>query len=98
MKLLIGILVLMLVLTQYRLWVGDGGLEEVKRLQNAVSQQKAANDTLQKRNKALEAEVVNLKQGFEAIEDRARSELGMIKEGETFIQVVEEPKAAPKAE
>lgn len=77
-------------LLQYRLWFGDGSLIEVWRLNKAVEEQMKANAELTERNKSLEAEVEDLKQGVEAIEERARSELGMIKEDETFFQAIEE--------
>jgi cell division protein FtsB len=90
MKLLIAILVILAVLLQYRLWFGDGGLLEVWELHRAVEIQKQENAVLMERNKALEAEVKDLKQGLDAIEERARSELGMVKKDETFFQAVEE--------
>ena len=90
MKLLIAILVILAVLLQYRLWFGDGGLLEVWELHRAVETQKQENAVLMERNKALEAEVKDLKQGLDAIEERARSELGMVKKDETFFQAVEE--------
>ncbi len=89
MRIITGILVLLFVLLQYDLWVGEGSLASAWRLQQAVKTQQQENDRLKERNTALAAEVVDLKQGLDAIEERARSELGMIKEGETFIQVVE---------
>ena len=75
---------------QFRLWFGDGGLIEVDRLQQTVAIQKSQNTALKERNLTLEAEVKDLQQGVAAIEERARSDLGMIKEGETFYQTVEE--------
>lgn len=79
---------------QYRLWFADGGLVEVHRLEQAVAEQAARNERLRERNRALAAEVRDLKQGLDAVEARARSELGMVREGETFYQVVE-PAAGP---
>ena len=90
MRLLLIILVVVLVMLQYKLWVGDGGVSEVWRLKNSVEQQQQENRVLKERNMALEAEVKDLKQGLEAVEERARSELGMIKEDETFYQTIEE--------
>lgn len=76
---------------QISLWVGDGSLAEVKELNNAVAKQKLSNKQLKERNETLAAEVRDLKQGLEAVEERARSELGMIKkENETFYQIVEQ--------
>ena len=89
MRTILGILVLLFVLLQYDLWVGEGSLASAWRLQQSVKAQQQQNDALKERNAALAAEVVDLKQGQDAIEERARSELGMIKDGETFIQVVE---------
>ena len=90
MKTLVIILIVLTILLQYRLWFGDGGLVEVWNLRHAVEEQKQENAALMERNKALEAEVKDLKQGLDAIEERARSELGMIKKDETFYQAVEE--------
>ncbi len=91
MRWIIGLLVLLLLLLQYKLWVGDGSLAEVLDLYQQVELQKDENRRLRERNQALEAEVLDLKQGLEAIEERAREELGMIKEDETFYQIIEEP-------
>ena len=87
MKILAAILLFLFVLLQYDLWVGDGSMATVHHLQQAVQNQQQANEKLKQRNATLAAEVADLKQGSEAIEERARSELGMIREGETFIQV-----------
>ncbi|RPE77159.1 cell division protein FtsB [Vulcaniibacterium tengchongense] len=82
---------------QYRLWFGEGGDRSVARLQRQVQQQARENAGLQQRNDALAAEVEDLKSGEAAVEERARSELGMIKPGETFYRVVEpETSAAPR--
>ena len=81
----------LLLILQYRLWVGDGSLAEVWDLYQQVEMQRDENRKLRERNQALEAEVQDLKQGLEAIEERAREELGMIKEGETFYQIIEPP-------
>ena len=83
------ILLILLVALQVQLWTGHGGLRDLWRLQQSVADQKKANDALKKRNETLSAEVEDLKHGKEAIEERARSELGLLKPGETFIQVVE---------
>jgi len=95
MRWLIALLMVLLVYLQYRLWVGDGSLAEVWRLRGAVAEQRAENARLQERNQALDAEVRDLKEGLEAVEERARSELGMIREGEVFYQIVEEPGPEP---
>ena len=86
---LILILVALLIGTQYKLWVGRGSLAEVRELEQAVARQREENARLAERNAALEAEVADLKQGLEAVEERARSELGMIKDDEEFHQIVE---------
>lgn len=81
---------LFLLVLQYQLWFGNGGLLRAWQLEERVAQQRAENAKLDERNKALEAEVRDLKQGIEAIEERARTDIGMIKKGETFFQVVDE--------
>ena len=90
MKVLIAILILLLLILQYKLWFGDGNMREVWQLEETIKIQKVENQKLRDRNVALEAEVKDLKQGLEAIEERARNELGMIKKDETFFQIVEE--------
>ena len=77
-----------IVLLQYPLWFGKGGWVRVWTLERQVQEQKLANAALAQRNGALDAEVRDLKQGFEAIEERARYELGMIKQDEIFFQTV----------
>ena len=93
MKALVAILIVLLLILQYKLWFGDGNMREVWKLQAAIEEQKKENEKLRERNAALEAEVQDLKQGMEAIEERARSELGMIKKGETFYQIIETEEA-----
>jgi cell division protein FtsB len=91
-------LLLLLVLLgwlQYRLWFGNGGEREVADLQAQVQRQARDNTGLRERNAALAAEVQDLKSGEAAVEERARSELGMIKPGETFYRVVDPENAAP---
>jgi cell division protein FtsB len=92
MKLLGGILAALIVLIQYPLWLGKGGWIRTWEIGGRVSAQQDANAALEQRNVALDAEVRDLKQGLEAIEERARYELGMIKSDEVFFQVVEKPK------
>jgi len=89
MKVAIAVLVLMLLGLQYRLWVGDGSLSEVVRLKAELKAQQELVDKLTIRNNALEAKVVDLQNGTEAIEELARKNLGMIKNGEEFFQIVE---------
>jgi len=90
MKIILAILLVMLLMLQIKLWRGDGGIVDTLRLQQAVDHQIQENNSLSERNKALEAEVEDLKKGVDAIEERARSELGLIKPGETFFQTVDE--------
>jgi cell division protein FtsB len=94
MKWLATALVVALILLQYRIWVSDDGMRGVGRLQHAVSAQQKLNATLIERNSRLAAEVQDLKAGTAAIEERARSDLGMIGPNETFYQVVEPAPAA----
>ena len=89
MKPFIAILIIVLLVLQYKLWFGDGNVREVWQLQAAIEVQKKENEKLKERNAALEAEVKDLKKGLQAIEERARNELGMIKQGETFYQIIE---------
>lgn len=89
LKFVIAILLVLLLVLQYRLWFGDGSLAEVHRLERQVERQRVQNQGLRERNRALAAEVRDLKSGLDAVEARARSELGMVGEGETFYQVVE---------
>jgi len=89
LRLLLVVLVALLAFLQYRLWWGEGGRRSVAVLQQRVEQQTHENDGLKQRNAALAAEVEDLKSGEAAVEERARSELGMIKPGETFYRVVE---------
>ncbi len=90
MRILIGVLLFLLLVLQYRLWVGEGSLAEVHSLREQVEVQKAELETMRRKNEALQAEVQDLKQGHEAVEERARHELGMVREDETFYQVIEE--------
>lgn len=91
MRLLIAVLIILLVVLQYKLWVGQGGYFDVRRLEQELTAQRSNNEQLLERNRALQAEVKDLKKGLAAIEERAREELGMIREGETFYQVVPAP-------
>ncbi|HEX7386457.1 MAG TPA: cell division protein FtsB [Castellaniella sp.] len=88
-RLLVIALIGLLAALQYRLWLGDGGMLPRHRLQVAVDQATRQDDALGKRNSALQAEVDDLGKGGQAIEARARSELGMIRNGETFYLVVQ---------
>lgn len=89
------VLALLLGWLQYRFWFGPGNSGEVMMLEAQVANQERDNEGLQQRNDALAAEVKDLKEGQSAIEERARSELGMIKPGEKFYRVVEDAPVAP---
>ena len=88
MRILGAILVALIVLIQYPLWLGKGGWLTAWRLENKLDTEKAKNAKLEVRNAALAAEVRDLKQGTEAIEERARSEMGMVRADEVFFQFV----------
>ena len=79
----------MIAVLQFQLWIGDDSVRSLSLLEDQVAEQKSINMSLEDRNKKLEIEVVDLKTGVEAIEERARSELGMIEQGETFFLIVE---------
>lgn len=89
MKLIAAFIVFMIFLLQYRLWLGDGSIRQVNEYQQKVDRLKQQVNEKKERNEALYAEVEDLRKGDEAVEERARHELGMIKEDETFIQVIE---------
>ena len=88
MKFVAAGLLILLVLLQYRLWLGDGGMREVARLRAEISAAAHENAALRERNRTLAAEVQDLKKGTTAIEERARTDLGMVGKSETFYQVV----------
>lgn len=105
MKRLIAFLLVLIALLQYRLWFGDGGIAEWHELQVRIEELRQEGERRKARNAALDADVRDLKEGTDAIEERARQELGMIREGETFVQVFEKPhpqsqppQAQPEAE
>jgi cell division protein FtsB len=95
MKVLLAALIVVLVLLQYRIWISDQGVRPVYRLERVVAAQEKLNAHLSRRNARLEAEVADLKTGTGAIEERARSQLGMIGPHETFYMVVEPPRFPP---
>ncbi|HYD58386.1 MAG TPA: cell division protein FtsB [Burkholderiales bacterium] len=92
MRILGGILAALILLIQYPLWLGKGGWLRAWQVENDLSRQKAKNVQLEVRNAGLAAEVRDLKQGTEAIEERARYELGMTRGDEVFFQIADEPK------
>ena len=85
---LLIILAIAVLATQGRLWLADDGFRKTRQLRDAVQEQRAQNEELRERNASLEAEVINLKEGHDAAEERARTDLGMIGKNETFFQVV----------
>lgn len=97
MKPLALLLISMIALLQYQLWLGKGNWITVWDLKEEVKAERQTNRYLQNRNTILEAEVNDLKQGFDAIEERARSELGMIKQDEIFFQVLNNNQEIPQS-
>jgi cell division protein FtsB len=96
MKLLTLALTVLIALIQYPLWLGKGSWLRVWEVDRQIQEQRGANRKLQARNVALDAEVNDLKQGFEAVEERARSELGMIRQDEIFFQILEDQGSRPQ--
>ena len=93
MRWLMGGLLGLLLLLQYRLWFAEGGLAEANRLASQLEEAEAENATLSDRNATLTRELMALQNGNDAVEKNARENLGLIKEGEAYYQFVEEPKA-----
>lgn len=89
-RIIVAVLVLMTVGLQVRLWIGEGSLAHESGLRIEVDQRIAENKQKQRRNEILKAEIVDLRDGLEAVEAKARSELGLIKEGETFFLLLED--------
>lgn len=88
MRWMLAVLGMVALLLQGALWLSDDGYRKTAKLRDAVAEQRTLNEELRTRNAALDAEVINLKQGLEAAEERARTDLGLIGPGETFYQVV----------
>jgi cell division protein FtsB len=88
MKILIAVLILLIIGLQYKLWFGDGSLSEVVQLSRELETQRTRLEELEARNRILEAQVLDLQKGLDAFEEKARNDLGMIKQGETFIQLI----------
>ena len=95
MRVLTFTLAVLLVAIQYPLWLGKGGWVRVWEHDRQLAAQREKNDALQARNAALDAEVRDLKQGLEAVEERARFELGMVRQDEVFFQIVDRPRGVP---
>ena len=95
MKVLAGIFAALILLIQYPLWLGKGGWLRAWEVDRRLSAQQGANQALERRNLALGAEVRDLKQGVEAVEERARYELGFVKPDEVFFQVLEPLRPVP---
>ena len=93
MKILAIVLGVLILLIQYPLWLGKGGWLKVWDADRQVAAQKQVNDDMQSRNDGLAAEVTDLKQGMEAVEERARYDLGFVKKDEVFFQIIEPSKA-----
>ena len=91
MRVVTLILFVLLVLLQFKLWLGEGGFREVARLETRVGDQRQVNEDLLQRNAELQAEVEDLRERLDAVEERARNELGLIKPDEQFYQVVPPP-------
>ena len=88
MRAFTALLLIVFSLLQYRLWFGKNSVPDYLKLQEEVTRQQLANETLRQRNKLLYADTDDLKLGTEAIEERARNELGMIKQNETFFRLI----------
>lgn len=95
MKIIAFVLLLLLIWLQYKIWLQDGGIPEVIQLREEVGEVGVEVKKLQERNSSLAGEVKDLKKGLDAIEERARSEMGMIKQGEVYYQVIESEQDAP---
>ena len=89
MKTIIALMIALFLLMQYKLWFGDGSIPQVVELRQRVEEQRDKNEQARQRNMILATEVDDLKTGLDVIEELARSDLGMVKEGETFIHIVD---------
>ncbi|PCI20205.1 MAG: cell division protein FtsB [Piscirickettsiaceae bacterium] len=88
MKTLVAILIILLVFLQYKLWIAEGNVQDLWALEGRIESLMVENKTLSKRNKALQAEVENLKTGLDVVEEKARRDLGLVGKDETFFQIV----------
>ena len=98
MRLLALALIALIALIQYPLWIGKGSWRRVWEIDQQIRAQRDVNRQMQARNAALDAEVIDLKQGLDAVEERARSELGMVKKDELFFQILEPQRPGSKSE
>ena len=87
MRWILALLIVAFVGLQYRLWIGDGSWEQIVELEREIEVQREINERLENRNAILESEIRDLKNGLESVENRARTELGLIKKGETFFLI-----------
>lgn len=92
MKWMLGILAVLLLALQYRLWISEGSFADVAQLEREIQTQEANNAQLRERNRVLAVEVNDLKSGLDSIEERARNDIGMIKKGETFFMILDPEK------
>jgi cell division protein FtsB len=92
MKWLLGVLVILLLALQYRLWIGEGSLAQSHRLEAEINVQQSDNDRMRERNRILDVEVEELKTGLDTIEERARNDIGLIKKDETFFMILDDNK------
>jgi cell division protein FtsB len=95
MRWILTLLLLILIGLQSRLWFGQGSWEQIVALQRELEQQAVINERLSERNKVLENEVRDLKSGLDSVEERARSDLGLIKQGETFYLLIDDETSPP---
>jgi len=91
-NLLVPVLIVVFVVLQYKLWVGEGSLAEVATLERDIETQQQAIEEMKRRNMAMQAEIDSFKNDQEAVEARARSDLGMIREGEVYFQIPDKEK------
>lgn len=97
MKIVLGVLLVILLLLQLRLWRGEGSLSDIDRLESEIVAQTEANAVLAQRNDGLLGEVSDLKTGLDSVEEHARSELGLIKQDETYYLIVDKDAARSAA-
>jgi len=94
MRWIVAVLILIILGLQYRLWFGEGSVEQIVQLQREIDKQKIENANLEEHNRILMAQIRELKEGTESIEAKARTDMGMIKEGETFYFITDDPQPA----